>query len=77
MSGHRCKNRQAFLIEPTEMSYEDEQTEASGTTNIELSLHAMSGVQGLKTMRIGSWIKDHRVIILIDSGSSHKSLLEN
>lgn len=40
----------------------------------EISLHAMADVKGPKTMRVESWIKGKRVMVLIDNGSSHNFL---
>lgn len=37
----------------------------------EVSLHAMSGTRGLHTMQIQGMIKNRRVNLLLDSGSSH------
>jgi len=37
----------------------------------EISLHAISGSIAPKTMRLIGWIRNHRVVILIDSGSTH------
>lgn len=37
----------------------------------EISLHAIFGSFAPKTMRLIGWIRNHRVVILIDSGSTH------
>ncbi|CAA0816638.1 transducin family protein / WD-40 repeat family protein, partial [Striga hermonthica] len=37
----------------------------------EISVHAMAGTQGPKTMKMPVWVRDRRVIVLIDNGSSH------
>ena len=63
--GHRCQK--LFLIEAkwededgdVEMEIEDVNEEMASA----ISLHAMSGGQGLKTMRM--------VVVLIDTGSTH------
>ncbi|CAA0834155.1 Unknown protein, partial [Striga hermonthica] len=36
-----------------------------------ISMHAMAGIRGLRTMRLPAWVKDRRVIVLVDNGSSH------
>lgn len=69
--GHMCRVRQAFLIETTDSNEEDKTDEEFETDTAEVSVHAMTGINGPRTMRIGSWIRDRRVIILIDNGSSH------
>lgn len=72
--GHRCKTKQAFLIEPIESSDEGENEEFHEIDEAEVSVHAMADVKGPRTMRLGSWIKGRRVIVLIDNGSSHNFL---
>ncbi|CAA0825927.1 Unknown protein, partial [Striga hermonthica] len=37
----------------------------------EISMHAMAGIQGPRTMRLLAWVKDRRVMVLVDNGSSH------
>ncbi|CAA0809130.1 Uncharacterized mitochondrial protein AtMg00860, partial [Striga hermonthica] len=37
----------------------------------EISMHAMAGIRGPRTMRLPAWVKDRRVIVLVDNGSSH------
>lgn len=67
--GHKCKVKQAYLIEPVDSS--EDETEHIEVEEAEISVHAMSGVRGPKTMRVNSRIKNRRVIELIDSGSTH------
>jgi hypothetical protein len=81
--GHRCQNPKLFLLEalevlevnPTlevekedlmEVSYEEE--------NPEISLHAITGSNHPNTMRLIGWIGNHKIIVLIDSGSTHNFL---
>ncbi|CAA0827436.1 Uncharacterized mitochondrial protein AtMg00850, partial [Striga hermonthica] len=37
----------------------------------EISMHAMAGIRGPRTMRLPTWVKDRRVMVLIDNWSSH------
>lgn len=68
--GHKCKGRQAFLIEPMESSEEEIETPVEGD-DMEVSVHALVGVDGPRTMRLGSWIHNRRVIAMVDSGFTH------
>lgn len=73
VSGHHCKNKQAFLIEP--MDSEDEVTNTENdqekSEEVEISVHAMAGVRGPRTMRFKTLVKKQRMVVLIDNGSSH------
>ena len=44
---------------------------------VELSLHAMSGVKAPSTMRLMAWIGKYEVTLLVDSGSSHNFVNAN
>ncbi|CAA0824894.1 Unknown protein, partial [Striga hermonthica] len=37
----------------------------------EISMHAMAGIRGPRTMRLPAWVKDRCVVVLVDNGSSH------
>lgn len=70
--GHKCKVKQAYLIEPIDSSDDEGANDSSHEVDdAEISVHAMADVKGPRTMRIGSWIKGRRVVVLIDNGSSH------
>ncbi|CAA0829312.1 Unknown protein, partial [Striga hermonthica] len=75
--GHRCKERRSFFIECVE-SEEDEVVgdEVKSAIDLheedpEISVHAMAGTQGPKTIKMSAWVRDRRVIVLVDNGSSH------
>lgn len=63
--------KQAFLIEPIEGSEDDDPGTPTLDDQAEISVYALADVLGPRTMWIGSWIKNRRVIILIDNGSTH------
>ncbi|CAA0825023.1 Unknown protein, partial [Striga hermonthica] len=76
--GHQCK--QAFVIEVAnpddeeveveEESHQEDEIETF-SEEPEISMHAMMGIRGPKTMRLPAWVKDRRVVVLVDNGSSH------
>jgi hypothetical protein len=49
-----------------EVSYEEE--------NPGISLHAITGNKHPNTMRLIRWIGSHKIIVLVDSGSTHNFL---
>ncbi|XP_038982040.1 uncharacterized protein LOC103710315 isoform X1 [Phoenix dactylifera] len=80
-SGHRCKTPQVHLIEADR----EEDAEGVGDGELDLhgegqteegaqpviSLHALSGWTGPKTMRVMARIQEQPLTVLIDSGSTH------
>lgn len=71
--GHKCKTKQAFLIELNVSDNEDteESTSDSQQETAEISVHAISGVNGLKTHKFTATIRNRRIVVLVDNGSSH------
>ena len=74
---HRCKTQQVFILETVvdaeefaEVKEARNEEEESATTP-EISLHALSGIAIPQTMRVTGLIKGRRLLILIDSGSTH------
>lgn len=51
--GHKCKVRQVFLIEPVDEDVEDETSRVTEDDTTEISVHAMAGVNGPRTMQMG------------------------
>ncbi|XP_058192094.1 uncharacterized protein LOC131309484 [Rhododendron vialii] len=77
--GHVCKKKKIFMLEAEEEEeiFKDTQQELLQGDNQEefqISLHALSGIQSYKTMRIIGQIKKKLLHILIDSGSRHNFL---
>ncbi|CAA0840420.1 Unknown protein, partial [Striga hermonthica] len=78
MPGHRCK--QAFVIEVVNSDNKEAEVEEEPEPmddieafdeEAEISMHAVAGIRGPRTMRLPAWVKDQRVIVLVDNGSSH------
>lgn len=69
--GHRCKMNQAFFIKPMYSSEEEEPGVQKEGEDAEISVNAMAGTSGPRTMRLGSWVKGRRVVALVDNGSTH------
>jgi predicted aspartyl protease len=42
--------------------------------NPEISLHAITGINHPNAMRLIGWIENHKIIMLVDSGSTHNFL---
>ncbi|CAA0816707.1 Unknown protein, partial [Striga hermonthica] len=76
--GHRCKHRLNFMTmtEEEEVNYlqstqhTEEVEEMDKIEEIQMSLNAIAGEDGLTTMRVFGDIKGHKLHILIDSGST-------
>ncbi|KAH7848172.1 hypothetical protein Vadar_034607 [Vaccinium darrowii] len=69
--GHVCKKRQLFMIDVDDeeeefMEAQQEMTQEDTTEEFHISMHALSGVQSFKTMRIKGFIKRIAVNILVD-----------
>ncbi|XP_038715137.1 uncharacterized protein LOC120008853 [Tripterygium wilfordii] len=80
--GHKCKVSQAFVIEPVDTEEEEEQeVDVSGEGPVnsfnseqqepQISVHALTGGKGPKTMKLEAWVLNKPITILIDNGSSH------
>ncbi|CAA0836886.1 Unknown protein, partial [Striga hermonthica] len=75
--GHKCK--QNFLIEfvdagdeePEFVEEREEEEVEVLEDEAEISVHAMAGTKGPRTMRLPAWVKDRRVTVVVDNGSSH------
>jgi len=79
--GHVCAAPKLFLLEALEDGDEKEgQLETAGEEDPgeffleefpEISLNAITGTPSPKTMRLVGFLRLHRVVVLIDSGSTH------
>jgi hypothetical protein len=84
--GHKCKEKNLFMAISEEISEEDEETpsmsESPESTDITppsdppvvepvISLNALTGFSAPQTLKLISYIKHQKVIILVDSGSTH------
>jgi hypothetical protein len=77
---HRCQKPQTFLIEAYTTEEDDELVDFTGASEGGncaeeeeplISLHAIAGCNGPKTMRVKTAIERRILVILIDSGSTH------
>jgi hypothetical protein len=71
---HKCRENKLFYIDceeeedcELELSQDIEPEETTPT----ISCHALVGVVTLQTLKIGGYIKKKKVIVLIDSSSTH------
>ncbi|XP_058217468.1 uncharacterized protein LOC131328550 [Rhododendron vialii] len=77
--GQVCKKKQLYMIDVEDeeevfLEAQQEITLDESPEEFHISVHALSGVQSYKTMRIKGVIKQTGVNILIDSGSTHNFL---
>jgi hypothetical protein len=85
-SGHKCKEKNIFMAISEEIFEEDEETpfmsESPKSTDITppsdppevepiISLNALTGFSAPQTLKLISYIKNWKVIILVDSGNTH------
>jgi hypothetical protein len=85
-SGHKCKEQNLFMAISEEISEEDEETpsvsESPESTDITppsdppevepvISLNALTGFSTPQTLKLIGYIKHWKVIVLVDSGSTH------
>jgi hypothetical protein len=84
--GHKCKEQNLFMAISEEISEEDEETpsmsESPESTDITppsdppkvepvISLNALTSFSAPQTLKLIGYIKHQKVIILVDSGSTH------
>jgi hypothetical protein len=77
--GHVCEAPKLFMIEPLEEECVDEATLVMDEQNYEvlegeepeISLNAITGTPSPKTMWLIRFLKHHKMIVLINSGSTH------
>ncbi len=77
--GHKCSEKKLFYIEgPSEeeedepISEEDrESNEESHDSQPIISYHAISSFSAPQTLKVVGFLKKQKVIVLIDSGSTH------
>jgi hypothetical protein len=84
--GHKCKEQKLFMAISEDISEEDVETplvsESPETTDITplsdppevelvISLNALTGFSAPQTLKLIGYIKHRKVIILVDSGSTH------
>ncbi|KAF7154741.1 hypothetical protein RHSIM_Rhsim01G0051500 [Rhododendron simsii] len=77
--GHVCTKKQLYMIEveDDEDEFVEAQQEMLPDDNPEefhISVHALSGIQSYKTMRVKGYIKKTVIHILVDFGSTHNFL---
>jgi hypothetical protein len=79
--GHKCGENKLFYIDCEEEEEEEQEQEPSQDENVEaisseeltptISCNALVGISTPQTLKIEGYIKKKKVIVLIDSGSTH------
>ncbi|KAF7137823.1 hypothetical protein RHSIM_Rhsim07G0182700 [Rhododendron simsii] len=75
--GHRCQRKQLYLMMVDEDKIDDigqddqAENERALEDEIQLSMHALSGSNSFRTMKILGFLRGKAITILIDSGSTH------
>ncbi|KAK6132617.1 hypothetical protein DH2020_033647 [Rehmannia glutinosa] len=82
--GHRCKHRINYMImtEEEELSYlqpteTEVETPVESMEEIQMSINAITGEDGITTMRLNGEVGEHKLHILIDSGSTLSFIQED
>lgn len=68
--GHRCQGPQLLILDGNLEETEDEEPQ------LEISLHALTGLAAYQTMRVHAKIRHGEMVALIDSGSAHNFIDE-
>lgn len=71
--GHKCKTRQSFLIDAGDSEEEDatDKEDGQNESHTEISVHAIAGTRGPRTLKFTANIKNRQVVVLVDNESSH------
>lgn len=79
--GHKCRGPQLLLLEgdfnASDVAEEKEEGLANFQEKLEISLHARTGWSTARTMRVTAKVGPYKLIVLIDSGSTHNFINEN
>jgi hypothetical protein len=66
--GHKCKEQKLFMAISEDISKEDVETPE---VELVISLNSLTGFSTPQTLKLIDYIKHQKVIILVDSGSTH------
>jgi hypothetical protein len=79
--GHKCGEKKLFYIDCEEEEEQEQEKEPSQDENVDaisfeeltpmISCNALGGISTPQTLKIEGYIKKKKVIVLIDSGSTH------
>jgi hypothetical protein len=79
--GHKCGEKKLFYIDCEEEEEQEQEQETSQDENVEaisskelnpmISCNALDGISTAQTLKIEGYIKKKKVIVLIDSSSTH------
>jgi hypothetical protein len=82
--GHKCGEKKLFYIDSEEEEEQEQEKEPSQDENVEaisskeltptISCNALAGISTPQTLKNEGYIKKKKVIVLIDSGSTHNCI---
>lgn len=82
--GHKCKTPHIYLLmaEDEEAAYSSSQVDHTNAEDdvdeaVELSLNAMVGSSGVRTLKVQGFSGKHKLLILIDTGSTHSFISDS
>lgn len=82
--GHKCKTPHIYLLmtEDEEAAYSSSQVDHTNAEDdvdeaVELSLNAMAGSSGVRTPKVQGFSGKHKLLILIDTGSTHSFISDS
>lgn len=79
--GHQCKKKQLYVLDGDQEDFDEDLTQEDDIEEVQeqegdlqISINALTGSVSYRTMRVHGLVKKQKVVILIDTGSTHNFL---